>query len=286
MSELIHVETERDGPVLIVRLAYESARNALTTEMRRSLQTVLRDIEEDRSIRSIYLCGKGESFCAGGDLNMLKVASAPWAVRRRFRHLNTVLLPLMTLDRPVVCGVQGYAVGGGMGLALPADVIVAAESAKFMAGFFRLGAVPDIMTMYTLPRLIGMARARNFLFGNQTMDAKQAHDLGLAMEGVPDAELHDRGLALARKLAEGPAEVMGLAKQIMLRTFENGLDDMYLYEELGQAMAMSSAEFKEGLGALVEKRKPDFVAAAAADPVSNGLPPSISPDTAKEGRSS
>ncbi|GGM16669.1 enoyl-CoA hydratase [Pseudooceanicola nanhaiensis] len=286
MSELIHVETERDGPVLIVRLAYESARNALTTEMRRSLQTVLRDIEEDRSIRSIYLCGKGESFCAGGDLNMLKVASAPWAVRRRFRHLNTVLLPLMTLDRPVVCGVQGYAVGGGMGLALTADVIVAAESAKFMAGFFRLGAVPDIMTMYTLPRLIGMARARNFLFGNQTMDAKQAHDLGLAMEVVPDAELHDRGLALARKLAEGPAEVMGLAKQIMLRTFENGLDDMYLYEELGQAMAMSSAEFKEGLGALVEKRKPDFVAAAAADPVSNGLPPSISPDTAKEGRSS
>ena len=88
MSELIHVETERDGPVLIVRLAYESARNALTTEMRRSLQTVLRDIEEDRSIRSIYLCGKGESFCAGGDLNMLKVASAPWAVRRRFRHLG------------------------------------------------------------------------------------------------------------------------------------------------------------------------------------------------------
>ena len=151
---------------------------------------------------------------------MLQVASSPWAVRRRFRHLNTILLPLMTLDRPVVCGVQGYAVGGGMGLALTADVVVAAESAKFMAGFFRLGAVPDLMTMYSLPRLIGMARARNFLFDNQTMDAKQAHELGLAIEVVPDAELHERGLARARKLAEGPAEVMGLAKQIMLRTFE------------------------------------------------------------------
>ena len=285
MSELIHLETERDGPVLIIRLAYEKGRNSLTAEMRQSLQTVLRDIGDDRSIRSIYLCGKGESFCAGGDLNMLQVASSPWAVRRRFRHLNTILLPLMTLDRPVVCGVQGYAVGGGMGLALTADVVVAAESAKFMAGFFRLGAVPDLMTMYSLPRLIGMARARNFLFDNQTMDAKQAHELGLAIEVVPDAELHERGLARARKLAEGPAEVMGLAKQIMLRTFENGLDDMYLYEELGQAMAMSSVEFKEGLSALVEKRKPDFVSAAAADPVSNGLPPSISPDTAKKGHS-
>jgi len=285
MSELVHLETERDGPVLIIRLAYESGRNALTTEMRQSLQTVLRDIEDDRSIRSIYLCGKGESFCAGGDLNMLQVASSPWAVRRRFRHLNTILLPLMTLDRPVVCGVQGYAVGGGMGLALTADVIVAAESAKFMAGFFRLGAVPDLMTMYSLPRLIGMARARNFLFDNQTMDAKQAYDLGLAIEVVPDAELYDRGLARARKLAEGPAEVMGLAKQIMLRTFENGLDDMFLYEELGQAMAMSSVEFKEGLSALVEKRKPDFVSAAAADPVSNGMPPSISHKKKKKGHS-
>ena len=230
MSELIHLETERDGPVLIVRLAYEKGRNSLTAEMRQSLQSVLRDIGDDRSIRSVYLCGKGESFCAGGDLNMLQVASSPWAVRRRFRHLNTILLPLMTLDRPVVCGVQGYAVGGGMGLALTADVVVAAESAKFMAGFFRLGAVPDLMTMYSLPRLIGMARARNFLFDNQTMDAKQAYDLGLAIEVVPDAQLHERGLARARKLAEGPAEVMGLAKQIMLRTFENGLDDMYLYE--------------------------------------------------------
>jgi len=285
MSELIHLETERDGPVLIIRLAYEKGRNSLTAEMRQSLQSVLRDIGDDRSIRSVYLCGKGESFCAGGDLNMLQVASSPWAVRRRFRHLNTILLPLMTLDRPVVCGVQGYAVGGGMGLALTADVVVAAESAKFMAGFFRLGAVPDIMTMYSLPRLIGMARARNFLFGNQTMDAKQARELGLAVEVVPDAELHDRGLAMARELAEGPAEVMGLAKQIMLRTFENGLDDMYLYEELGQAMAMSSVEFKEGLSALVEKRKPDFISAVAADPVSNGLPPSISPDSAKKGHS-
>ena len=277
MSELIHLETERDGPVLVIRLAHEAMRNALTSEMRRSLQSVLRDIEEDRSIRAIYLCGKGESFCAGGDLNMMKVASAPWAVRRRFRHLNTVLLPLMTLDRPVVCGVRGYAVGGGMGLALTADMLVVGESAKFMAGFFRLGAVPDIMTMYTLPRLIGMARARNFLFANQTIDAAQAEALGLAAERCPDAEVDARGLALAHKLASGPAEVMGLAKQILLRSFENNLDDMYLYEELGQAMAMSGAEFAEGLDALVSKRKPDFIAAAAADKTGNGMPPSIRP---------
>ena len=83
-----HLETERQGPVLVIRLANEAARNSLSTEMRFSLRSVVREIEDDRSIRSIYLCGKGESFCSGGDLRMLTEASAPWAIHRRFRHTN------------------------------------------------------------------------------------------------------------------------------------------------------------------------------------------------------
>ena len=272
MDATTHLELEQDGSVLIVRLANEASRNSLSTEMRRALKSAVHTIQEDRSIRSVYLCGKGESFCAGGDLNMLTQASKPWAVRRRFQHLSTVLLPFMQVDKPVVCGVQGHAVGGGMGLALTADAMIVGESAKFMAGFFRLGAVPDIMVMYSLPRLIGMARTRNFLFGNQTFSAQQAVDLGLALEVVPDDQLQARGLALAHKIADGPAEVMGLSKQILMRSFESSLDDMFLYEGLGQALAMSSAEFQEGLGAMVDKRKADFPAAAAADPVGDGLP--------------
>lgn len=276
-----HLETERQGPVLVVRLANETARNSLSTEMRNSLRTVVREVEDDRTVRAVYLCAKGRSFCAGGDLNMLKTASAPWAVHRRFRHLHTVLPPLMTLDRPVVCGVQGHAVGGGMGLALAADVVVAAESAQFMAGFFRLGAVPDIMIMYTLPRLIGLARARNFLFANGTFDARQALELGLAAQVVPDAALEETGLALAHQLAAGPAEVMGLAKQVLLRTFEQSLDDMFLYENLGQALAMSSAEFAEGLDALTGKRRADFLSAAASDPTPDGMPPAAASGTSQ-----
>lgn len=267
-----HLETERRGAVLIVRLANEEARNSLTTEMRYSLRTVVREIEDDRSIRSVYLCGKGKSFCSGGDLRMLTEASAPWAVHRRFRHTNTLLPPLMTIDRPVVCGVQGFAVGGGMGFALAADVIVAAESAKFMAGFYRLGVLPDCMVLYTLPRLIGLAKTKNFLYTNGTIDAAQALEVGLAAKVVPDDKLHDEGLALAQSLAEGPAEVMGMAKQILMRTFESGLEEMMLYEDLGQSLAQSSAEFNEGLEALKTRRSPDFLGAAKADPVSDGLP--------------
>jgi 2-(1,2-epoxy-1,2-dihydrophenyl)acetyl-CoA isomerase len=269
-----HLETERDGSVLIVRLDNEATRNTLTREMRFSLRDVIREVQDDRSVRAVYLTGKGASFCAGGDLNMLVKANAPWAVHRRFRHANTVFPPLMALEKPVVCGVRGHAVGGGLGLALTSDLIVAGESARFSAGFFRLGVVPDCMTLFSLPRLVGLARARNFLLTNATWNASEALSLGVAVKVVSDDRVDAEGLALARQLADGPSDVISLSKQILLKAFESSMDDLMLYEDLGQALAMSSAEFREGLAALREKRPPNYQAAAAADGISDGLPAS------------
>lgn len=278
-----HLETERDGPVLIIRLANKSARNALSRELRFSLRDVVREIEMDRSIRSIYLTGKGDSFCAGGDLNMLVKASDPWPVHRRFRHASTLFPPLISLDRPVVCGVRGHAVGGGMGLALMSDLIVAGENASFMAGFYRLGTVPDCLMLYTLPRLVGLARARNFLLTNGTWKAKDAFELGLVAKVVPDSDVDAEGLAFAHSLANGPAEIMGMAKLLMLKAFESSVDDIMLYEDLAQSLAMSSPEFREGLSALREKRKPDHLAAAIADTSGDGLPPSAPSAASRQG---
>jgi 2-(1,2-epoxy-1,2-dihydrophenyl)acetyl-CoA isomerase len=269
-----HLEVERDQSVLIVRLDNEASRNSLSREMRFSLREVARTIEDDRTVRAVYLTGKGPSFCAGGDLDMLVKANAPWAVHRRFRHANTLFPPFMTLDRPVVCGVRGHAVGGGLGLALMADLMVAGEGARFMAGFYRLGTVPDCLTLYTLPRLIGLARTRNFLLTNGSWTAAEAQSLGLAAKVVADEDVDKEGLALAHSLAQGPAEVMGLAKQLLLKAFESSLDDLMLFEDLGQALAMQSVEFHEGLAALRERRKPDHLRAALADPTPDGLPSS------------
>src|SRR6218665_3633040 len=118
------------------------------------------------------------------------------------------------LSRPdaVVVGVRGHAVGGGMGFARTGDVVIAGTSAQFMSGIFRLGTIPDIGVMYQLPRLIGMARAKNFLFGGATMRAKEALEPGLVARVVPDEQLDAAGLQEAARLAAGPAEVMGLAK--------------------------------------------------------------------------
>jgi 2-(1,2-epoxy-1,2-dihydrophenyl)acetyl-CoA isomerase len=257
------VKTTQDGPVLEVRLSSPENRNSLTADLRRQLGEAVERAEADSSVRAVLLTADGPTFCSGGDFKMLQTQCDPWPVHRRFRNLSRWLLPLITLDKPVVVGVRGHAVGGGMGLALTGDVVIAGESAKFVAGFFRLGTIPDVGVMYHLPRLIGMARAKNFIFANGTMSAREALELGLVAQVVPDAELEFAARAEAQRLAEGPAEVMGLAKTLMARSFETSMNDMFAFEGLGAALAYSNPEFREGVAAAIEKRPADFAGAAA-----------------------
>lgn len=254
------VELRRDGSVAVVRMVNDRSRNALSNEMRAALAAAFAEAAHDEGTRAIYLTGAGSAFCAGGDLRNLKALSGAWGAYRRFRRLGEWLLPLIRIEKPVVVGVNGITVGGGMGLAFAGDVIVAAASARFMAGFFRVGVCPDVATMYTLPRLVGLARAKQLLFGSTTWSAQDALAAGLVAQVVEDDALDSTCLARARELADGPAEVIGLAKLIMARSFETGLDEMFLYESLGQALAMSGAEFREGLDALLEKRPARFAA--------------------------
>lgn len=254
-----------EGPVLAIRLASPENRNSLSMELREQLGEAVAYADAERDVRSVYLTGEGASFCSGGDFRMLQDASDPWPVHRRFRKFKQWLTPLTQLEKPVVVGVRGHAVGGGMGLALAGDMIIAGESAKFVSGFTRLGAIPDIGMMYQLPRMIGMSRAKNFLFGGATMGAQEALELGLVLKVVPDADVDTAGMEEAGRLATGPAQVIGLAKMLMSRSFENSLEEMFTYEGLGQALAMSSAEFREGFGAALEKRAADFVGASARE---------------------
>ena len=260
------VKTSREGGVLVIQLNSPENRNSLSMDLRKELGNAIEVAENDPSIRAVLLTADGPTFCSGGDFKMLQKACDPWPVHRRFRNLSRWLTPLITLDKPVVVAVRGAAVGGGMGLALTGDVVIAGESAKFMSGFFRLGTVPDIGTMYHLPRLIGMARAKNFLFGGATMSAQEALELGIVAKMVPDDQVEVAGMVEAQRLAAGPAEVMGLAKTLMARSFETSLHDMFAFEGFGQVLAMSNPEFREGLSAAMEGRRADFVTAASNAP--------------------
>jgi 2-(1,2-epoxy-1,2-dihydrophenyl)acetyl-CoA isomerase len=256
------VATERKGAVLIIRLVDKETRNSLTNEFREQLGAAVALAQSDDQVRSVYLTSSGPTFCSGGNLRALQTGdSDSWTTHRRFRRLTQWLFPLLWLDKPVVVGVNGHAVGGGMGLALTGDLVVAAESAIFMAGFFRLGVIPDIGVMYHLPRLVGMGRAKKFLFGRGELSAREAEAWGLVSQVVPDDRLEAEGLAEAERLAAGPTDAMGLAKTLMARSFETNMLDMFAYEGLGQVLAMASPEYREGLEALIARRKPDFPAA-------------------------
>ena len=258
------VKTAMEGAVLVIRLSSPENRNSLTAELRQQLGEAVELAERDPAVRAVFLTGEGPTFCSGGDFKMLKAQCDPWPVHRRFRNLSRWLTPLITLDKPVVVGVRGQAVGGGMGLALTGDVVIVGESTKLISGFFRLGTIPDVGMMYHLPRLIGMARAKNFLFSNATMSAQEALDLGLAAKVVPDDQVEAAGMAEAARLAQGPAQVMGLAKTLIARSFETTLTDMFAFEGFGAVLAYSNPEFREGLAAVMDKRPADFAGVAQA----------------------
>lgn len=258
------VKTSLDRSVLTIRLFNPQRRNAISIELREQLGRAVERADRDPAVRVVVLAGEGPTFCSGGDLNMLLEQSDPWSVHHRFRAFSRWLVPLIRLEKPVVVALRGPAVGGGVGLALTGDVIIAGEEAQLVPGFFRVGVIPDVAVMYHLPRLIGMARAKQFLFGGVPMSAREALGLGLVTSVVPDDEVEHAAMSEARRLAEGPVEVMGLAKRMMARSFESGLDEMLAFEGFGQALAMSGASFQEGVNAMLQRRPADFQSAQAA----------------------
>jgi 2-(1,2-epoxy-1,2-dihydrophenyl)acetyl-CoA isomerase len=263
MTANTFVEVEYSDRVGILRLVDDRKRNALSHELREAFSAGFRDMNSDPDVRAIYITGSGAAFCGGGDLRSMRSEGDPWASHVRLNRTARWLIELIRCPKPVVVGVNGVAVGGGIGLALAGDVIYAGiEKATFVSGFQRLGLIPDIGMMYTLPRLVGMARAKSFVFESRTWSAKEAEDAGLITAAVPDDELETRCLERAHALAAGPIEGFGLAKMLMGRSFESTLDDMMTYEDLAQSLAYGTEAAQEGIDALIEKRPADFVAAS------------------------
>jgi 2-(1,2-epoxy-1,2-dihydrophenyl)acetyl-CoA isomerase len=248
------LQTELDGAVSVLRLNDPGTRNSLSNPMRDALSGAISAAAADPRVEVVYLTGTGDTFCSGGNLAALAALQTPGDVHSRFRNLGTWLLPLMRLEKPFVIGMNGAAVGGGIGLALAGDVVVAASNAKFVSSFFRLGVIPDVTLLYSLPRLIGMARAKAFLFSNGTLTAQEARELGLVAQVVETAALDKVCRAKAHEMAEGPLRAMALAKLLMTRSFETELDTMFLLEGLSQAVAMSDDEFRERVNAFLQKR--------------------------------
>ena len=253
------LEVERRGAITTLTLNRPEARNAIDLDLRRELVTALDEIEADPDSRVLILAGRGGHFCAGGDVKSMKARRSSAAEgRTRVEALNRMVLKLVDFPRPTIAMVEGYAVGAGTNLALCCDLIVASESAKFGELFWKIGLAPDGGGTWLLPRLVGMARAKELIFTADIIDAAEAARIGLVNRVAPSTDLEKVTWALAEKIAAGPPGVLRLAKNMVNRAAVSDLPAALDLEAYSQGMALAGDDHQEGLAAFFEKRAPRF----------------------------
>lgn len=251
---------EREGALMTWTLNRPRERNALSPEMRDALASAVSHVTQDRSIRAVLIRGAGEHFCAGGDLRALASGEEATPEKRleRMRSYHPLILGLAQLDRPVVAAIDGAAFGAGFGLALLADIVLVSTRARLCMAFQRVGLVPDFGATYTLPRAVGLQRAREIMMSAREIHAEEAVRLGLAMECVAPERLQDRAREIARALTQASPVATGLAKHALNAAWGSSLPDMLEMESSAQAVAATSEYARRAFDAFVRRDPPAF----------------------------
>ena len=229
----------REGIASIV-LNRPRFKNALNFVMRRELDEVVCAIQRNRAIKVLVLSGAGGAFCSGGDISTMHEISTAEQARDRMLDLHLIIENLLTLDRPIITVVEGPAYGAGLGLALTGDLILAAPNSKFCLSFLRLGAIPDCGIFYTLPRIIGVQRAKALAFSAREFGADEAAQMGIVAEIHPSDLIHERAANIAQALATLPLSVLNLTKRAFNLSLDSGLGSMLELEAAGQGIARSA----------------------------------------------
>jgi 2-(1,2-epoxy-1,2-dihydrophenyl)acetyl-CoA isomerase len=266
MGSYEHLEVGTADHVTTVRLNRPAKLNALNLAMTAELTALLGEAELDDATRVVVLTGAGRGFCSGADIGDLAAAAAaegdirPHAVRRRAMDTaGRLSRALLEFDKPLVAAVNGPCAGAGVGVALACDLVLAAEDASFAVAFVRRGLVPDYGVTYLLPRLIGLRKARELCLLGETVDAKEAGELGLITRVVPATRLLDEAQAEAARLAGGGAGVaLRLTKRLLADSFANDHVTALDREFTAQALCFATADASEGAAAFMEKREPRF----------------------------
>jgi 2-(1,2-epoxy-1,2-dihydrophenyl)acetyl-CoA isomerase len=253
---MAEVESSRDGSVLTITLNRPDVLNAFNGAMHEALAAALKDARDDE-VRAVVVTGAGRGFCVGQDLTEFREASGDIGERLRSTY-HPNILAIRGLDKPVIAAVNGAAAGAGMSFACACDLRIASDAAVFVPAFVNIGLVPDSGGTYFVTRLLGYARAFEWLCSGRRLTAAEAHAWGLVSEVVEADAFPARVAELAAELAALPTRAIAMTKRLLDRVAASTLDEQLEWEAQLQAVATQTEDFGEGVAAFLAKRTPHF----------------------------
>ncbi len=251
------VEMSREGAVLTITLNRPDVLNALNSATHAALAAALKDAR-DSAVRAVVLTGAGRGFCVGQDLTAFREAPDDIADRLRAQY-HPNILAIRALEKPVIAAVNGAAAGAGLSLACACDLRIASDAATFVPAFINIGLVPDSGGTYFVQRLLGPARAFEWLAGGRRLSAQEALEWRLVSEVVEADRFADRVAELATEWARLPTRGVAMTKRLLDHAPTATLEGQLEREAQLQSAATKSADFVEGVAAFLEKREPTFV---------------------------
>lgn len=230
--------------------------NALDLVMREELKEEILSYYTNPAVKVVVITGAGKAFCAGGDISTMKGVTAP-AGRDRLKNVQKLVKAMVELEKPIIAAVNGPATGAGLHIALACDILYASDKSKYAESFVGIGLVPDMGGFYFLPQRVGVHRAKELMMTGRLFDANEAWEMGLLNKLVPHDSLISEVNKLAQKFASGPGRSYAMIKSA-LNNWPASLATVMEIEANMQAISFETHDFKEGMTAFLEKRKPDF----------------------------
>ena len=227
-------------------------------EMALKLQSVLNNYKYNDDVRSILITAEGKAFCAGQDLNEAIDPNQPDITQIIEEHYNPIIRIIRSIEKPVIAAVNGVAAGAGASIAIVCDIIIASEKASFIQAFGKIGLIPDSGATFILPKLIGMQRASSLMLTGDPVSANDAEKMGLVYKVYEAENFVEESIKLSEKLAKMPTKALGLTKKALNYSLNNNLDEQLELEKEYQTIAANTNDYKEGVQAFLEKRKPIF----------------------------
>jgi 2-(1,2-epoxy-1,2-dihydrophenyl)acetyl-CoA isomerase len=258
MDELL---VERKGNVAVLTLNRPEKKNALSMSLVQAIGDTIEKMQFDDEVRAVVITGAGEGFCTGADLTGgggREDAFTPLGMRITCFAYSKMVSSMWLLEKPIIGAINGAAAGAGCNFAFACDLLIASEKAKFIQVFVRRGLIADAGGTYFLPRIVGLAKAKELMFFGEDILPDQALELGLVNRVVPPEKLMEEAMAVAEHLAAGPTRAIGMMKSMLNKSFESDLMSALDREGSLQGIAVATQDVVEGVTSFMQKRPPEF----------------------------